>query len=59
MVSTAFKFSTSPFLDNHFSESIHTMAIGRYSVGLAFIPLHWTPGSMPGDGVRGQNLVHL
>ena len=31
----------------------------RYPVGLAFIPRHRTPGSMPGGGARGQNLVHL
>ena len=30
----------------------------RYLVGLAFIPLHRTLGSMPGGRVRGQNLVH-
>ena len=30
----------------------------RYPVGLAFIPRHRTPGSMPGGGVRGHNLEH-
>ena len=31
----------------------------RYPVGLAFILYHRTLGSILGDGVRGQNLVHL
>ena len=31
----------------------------RYRVGLASNLLHWTPGSMPRDGARGQNLVTI
>ena len=34
VIFTALKFSISPYLDNHLSESIHTW----YPVGLAFIP---------------------
>ena len=30
----------------------------RYPVGLAFNPSHQTPGSLPGGGAGGQNLVH-
>ena len=43
-VTLALKFSRSPYLDNHSSESIHN----RYPVGLAFIPWHRAPGSRPG-----------
>ena len=37
----------------------HSYLDHRYPVGLAFIPWHRIPGSMPGGGARGQNLVHL
>ena len=49
-VTLALKFSRSPYLDNHSSESIHTWTIDE---GLAFIPWHRAPGSMPGGGAGG------
>ena len=33
--------------------------VHRYPVGLAFIPLHLTQGSMSGGGARGHNIEHL
>ena len=53
-VTLALKFSRSPYLDNHSSESIHTWhSYHRYLVGLAFIPWHRAPGSRPGGGAVG------
>ena len=37
----------------------HSYLDHRYPGGLAFIPWILTPGSMPHDGARGQNLGHL
>ena len=46
-VTLALKFSRSPYLDYHSSESY------RYPVGLAFNPWHRAPGSRPGGGAGG------
>ena len=37
----------------------HSFLHHRYLVGLALTPQHQNPGSMPGEGARGQNLVHI
>ena len=49
LILSALKFSRSPYLDTHLSESEH-----GHAVRWAFIPCHRTPGSMPVDGATGS-----
>ena len=50
-----FKLFKSSCFDNQSSGSIHILTIGTLEGLLSFL----TPGSMPRDGARGQNLGHL